>query len=61
MGNISGKSDEEEAWKLLREEMICSSDRRGYLSETLGKAWKMFISKSGREDCLSRQQDDGWD
>ena len=61
MGNICGKSNEEKAWKPYREEMICLSDRRGNLAKALGKASKTSISKSGREERISRQQVDGWD
>lgn len=60
MGNICGKSNEGKAWKPYREEMICLLDRRGDLVKAFGKTSKTSISKSGREECISRQQVDGW-
>lgn len=57
-GTIHGKSNKEKAWRLQRgNDMFVR--QKGDLLEALGKLWKTCIIKSGQEDCVSRQQNDG--
>lgn len=58
-GKYSWTKCQRRAWKPYREEILCLSDGRGFF-KALGKICKTCISRSGRGDCVSRQ-DDGWD
>lgn len=58
-GKYSWSKCRRRAWKQHREEILCLSDGRGF-SKALGKVCETCISRSGRGDCVSRQ-DDGWD